>query len=562
MRSLTQSLKALTIVALVVAFPLLPLGQSSALATTCGPSGTLKSEHCPSPVVQTDPTLYIIWWGPGWNSFPLDVPGQHSVLYSNLQGSSYNQILQQYGVNDDVSFGGQWRDSVAPTSTVCDRSCSQGVDSIVGEISRAVQYNPVWQVSTDSQFIVYPQPGTHDDSLGSNCAYHTSVGSDVFSVVPYYSDTPSFCPTYFGTNHQQAMTTIASHEYAEAATDPTNQGYSDPQEIGDLCQHWTPTNRGQFGLVYAQYLWDDTDGNTCQPPGAPGQAPPGPAVAAWSATGQQDVVWRGTDGNMWEASWNNGWSGPANRGFGPMGSEPAVVVSPYFNKEYFFWEGMDSGLWWATWSSANGWTGPEEVSGMGPLGSQPTVGAWSGYPEVDVFWTSTGARNLMEATWNGEVWTGPTPVSGMGPLGSAPSVVVNNNRQEDDVFWKSTGDELIQAYFQASTASWTGPLNHHMGPLNSQTAASAWDSSGEQDVFWQGNGKNDMWWAQWNQGWGQSPYDDSGSGPLGSAPTAVINDLLVQRDTFWEGMDSNLWDAYWSSANGWKLEKVGMGPLG
>jgi hypothetical protein len=42
--------------------------------------------------------------------------------------------------------------------------------------------------------------------------------------------------------------------------------------------------------------------------------------------GEQDIFWKGTDGNLWEKWWNHGRQGPINLGMGPLGSSPTAVV--------------------------------------------------------------------------------------------------------------------------------------------------------------------------------------------------------------------------------------------
>ena len=202
-------------------------------------------------------------------------------------------------------------------------------------------------------------------------------------------------------------------------------------EIGDAC---APVN-GQFGSVTAQQIWNNGAASSNCAAGAPESVPPmapaGPALATWQNSGQQDVYWRGTDGNLWEDVWSGGtwWASPGHLSVGPMGSEPAVVTNPARNEEDVFWEGMDSQLYEAYYSNSKAnWFFVSPVKPlMGPLGSEPAVAAWPAGGQAgqqDVFWKGTNGQ-LWEASWSNGTWTQPHEPFSSGTLGSAPAVVVN-----------------------------------------------------------------------------------------------------------------------------------------
>lgn len=195
------------------------------------------------------------------------------------------------------------------------------------------------------------------------------------------------------------------------------------------------------------------------PPSLAGTANP-PAAAA-DSSGHQEVVWKGTDANLWEASWNgSAWSGPAGRGMGPMGSPPAIAIGSTGEVDVF-WKGTDSNLWEAI-DSGGVWSGPF-ARGIGPLGSGPTVDAWGS--EVDVFWSGTD-RQLWEAyVVSSGSWHGPQRI-GMGPLGSQPTAAAHASTGEVDVFWSGSDSQLWEGFWNGS--QWVGPLYIGMGPLGSR----------------------------------------------------------------------------------------------
>ncbi len=176
----------------------------------------------------------------------------------------------------------------------------------------------------NTQVIVLTAPGTSfnedpakeilpggEEELG--CAYHGIDGQGYsFDFVPYAGDMDIYFSKHrtqkeieTGENgscdiHQDgeaettqlmwSSTAIASHEYAEAVTDPGYNGkyawFSESGgEIADLCAHSPvdsvelPEKNGRPGWWYVTELWDDEGGNTCKLEDPPYPEPP-PKVAA------------------------------------------------------------------------------------------------------------------------------------------------------------------------------------------------------------------------------------------------------------------------------------------
>jgi hypothetical protein len=282
------------------------------------------------------------------------------------------------------------------------------------------------------------------------------------------------------------------------------------------------------------------------PPFAPGSAQP-PAAAA-DSSGNQDVVWKGADGGLWEARWSGSWSGPFALRMGQLGSPPAIAIRPSGEADVV-WEGADANLWEA--SDVGGtWTGPVRL-GMGPLGSAPTVAAWGS--ELDVFWEGADGQ-LWEAWETATTWHGPARI-GMGPLGSQPTAGAHSNG-EQDVFWEGADRQLWEAAWNG--AAWVGPQKIGMGPLGSQPTVGVL-ASGEQDVLWLG-GDDNIWMTAWSGAAWIGP-SRVGMGPLGSAPAAAAWGTEV--DAFWQGTDRNLWGAKRPNGAAWTGPTfIGMGPLG
>jgi GH25 family lysozyme M1 (1,4-beta-N-acetylmuramidase) len=283
--------------------------------------------------------------------------------------------------------------------------------------------------------------------------------------------------------------------------------------------------------------------------GSPAAHPvvPNMPAAAADAAGHQYIVWKGTDSNLWEASWDGTrWTGPTFRGMGPLGSQPTIAVKP--NGEiHVFWKGTEGSLWEAV-GGAGGWSGPYN-HWMGPLGSAPSATAWGN--EIDVFWEGTD-RNLWEGFTNG-AWHGPFNF-GFGPLGSAPAAAAHSSG-EQDVFWTGTDNQLWEGYWTGSR--WIGPMALNLRPAGTQPAAAVL-SNDDEAVVWCGVDGNVVVTYWRGSGW-TSP-SSVGMGPLGSDPTVAA--WGTELDVFWQGTEHSLWETYRPSSSWHGPMRIGMGPLG
>lgn len=214
--------------------------------------------------VQHHPRIYAIFWGKNWENAPgAELRTQLLQMYEGLSGSSYMGILTQYfdsSANRVLS-----NSSVASyldTSVAAPTSVNQS--KLVEEIARAISVNG-WQEGLESQFVVIPAPGsTYEESFAEGfCGYHSVDGPSTYTFLPYIGDEPfSRGCLYIGNgNADNATSAVASHEYAETATDPKlNEWYtSNGYEIADICasgDEQLPNGSWVTGL------WDDHQ-STC-----------------------------------------------------------------------------------------------------------------------------------------------------------------------------------------------------------------------------------------------------------------------------------------------------------
>ncbi len=253
-----------------------------------------------------------------------------------------------------------------------------------------------------------------------------------------------------------------------------------------------------------------------------------PQPISWGY-GNEEVFWRGTDGNLWQMYYLNGWQGPASLGDGPLGNATPVPVSWGFGNIEVFWEGTDQNIWEAYYD--NGWIGPVGL-GDGPLGTGTTLSGVSwGVGNINLFWKGTD-QNLWEAYY-AYGWHGPVGL-GDGPLGSAPHPVASAPGVLD-VFWEGTDQGLWHAWYLGG--GWNGPGTLPGKPLGSQPIVTSW-GGGRVDVFWVGTDGN-LWHDWYQNGW--SGPQNLGGAPLDSLPAAVTPGQPGYIDVVWTGPSNTLW---------------------
>jgi hypothetical protein len=215
------------------------------------------------------PSVYVIFWG---SNFTTTTKGQEVremllKLYKGFTGSPYQGILTQY-----FDSTGRVSSNVA---------VSEYVDSGVGappqlngsaieaEISKALKATGWNGTEPGAQYVVAPAPGsTYRSGFPGGCAYHEYTASGiVYDLIPYQGDAP------FATNGCRELgnpsgnplyktSKSASHEYAEAASDPQLNAWFSSRglEIGDLCQ-----SEADLALpdgAYVQNIYDNSQ-NGC-----------------------------------------------------------------------------------------------------------------------------------------------------------------------------------------------------------------------------------------------------------------------------------------------------------
>jgi Fungal fucose-specific lectin len=242
-----------------------------ACQTGCG-VGTPPLIYHGGPIQQV-PQIFLIFWGSNWRGVGSSAMTQVNTLFNAFFDSAYQGILSQYY--------GPAQTYISPFTRVYEswvdesQAAPSNVDStaIEGEVAHAITTRG-WKGKEDSnsQFVVLTAPGsTYASGFGTGehafCAYHSTYGvSSTYSFDPYPGDppfsSPNHCPRYDpAENAANALSFVASHEYAESASDPRlNAWYtSDRYEIGDLCAY---AGEVTFGNAHVTNLWDNYQ-NAC-----------------------------------------------------------------------------------------------------------------------------------------------------------------------------------------------------------------------------------------------------------------------------------------------------------
>jgi hypothetical protein len=193
--------------------------------------------------------------------------------------SSYFNILTQYSDSSGAapvnapSFVSSWEDTGSyPHSGTIGDPLQQS--DISNEVAHAIQVNN-WQVSPDDVVLVYTALGTqtkHTGLFGDACAYHSYFTYDSTNIAYAYMQDAGNNLTGCGgiatgsPNHDPTAdveVSLASHELAEAITDPFLNGWyaSNDEEISDLCQTEWSIQGGNVSLNGNTYPVEDMYSN-------------------------------------------------------------------------------------------------------------------------------------------------------------------------------------------------------------------------------------------------------------------------------------------------------------
>jgi hypothetical protein len=221
--------------------------------------------------VLDSPLVEVVYYGQQWQD-PSLAPTRDQIdqFMAYVVDSPFMDVLSQYGVGH-----GQVTDSVVLPDAVGDNVASS---DIPGMLDQHIGDGSLQPPDPNRLYFLFTPPGVTIDGDPTFAGYHTSLvdsqgNQDAFAVVPY---PPDGGPATF-----QGVTLTATHELAEAATDPYGDGWYDDGgqgEVGDIC-NGIPTYLNNYTV---QQVYSAQDG-TCV---APAGATPAPADGIVQVTAQ------------------------------------------------------------------------------------------------------------------------------------------------------------------------------------------------------------------------------------------------------------------------------------
>ena len=309
--------------------------------------------------VQHSPHLYLLLWGPNWNSDPAQAASAAYMesFYAGLGAEpqdSWSTITSLYGDSSGYPTftGSVYEGAVQDTSTP-----PAGVDQsqLAAEADAFASSDGITDLN-NAQIVVATQSGTCPQGFyspscaggtGNYCAWHSN-SNEPYTNLPYILDAGSGCGESILRSQYDGFSIVGGHEYAETVTDPFPvSGWWDPSdpfggEIGDKCAWRDPVSGNidistvalSTGTFAMQPLFDNNalanggDGCVMKPIGAlkgfrnlcldnnSGLSVNGNPVDIWQCIGGSRQRWTQQNGELQVAGkclTDNGWGGTGTK---------------------------------------------------------------------------------------------------------------------------------------------------------------------------------------------------------------------------------------------------------
>ncbi len=252
----------------VDAFRLSQAGQRATQAT-----GALLYHGGP---IQTNPKMYVVFWGSSWNSTSGDPQGVKSRLLAFLGivgGSGWNNSTTQYTQTGGAHVGnqpGSLAGSYVDTTSTPPSRPSQS--QMAAEAAKAAaKYG---DYSASAAYIVALPHGIKPSGFGTQyCAYHSTTSAAGHTIAwtndPYFPDAGASCGagSVNSPGTLDGVTIVGGHEQGETETDPQpNTGWLDSSgsENGDLCAWTNLINNPNAGGYPTQPLYSNATASCVQ----------------------------------------------------------------------------------------------------------------------------------------------------------------------------------------------------------------------------------------------------------------------------------------------------------
>ena len=201
--------------------------------------------------------VVTVFWGAAWNEATMQTTAQAlNGFFQFVVASPYLDQLGEYSTAQQKIGRGRY----TGTARVTDRAPGASVtDSAIQELlQREVARKSLPAPTANTVYFAFLPPGVtvvagSDRSCQAFCGYHDrSADGLYYAVVPY----PNCSGCLGNLAPLDALTSVCSHELAEAITDPVpGQGWynDDNGEIGDICAWRNKT----LGAYEVQLLWSN-----------------------------------------------------------------------------------------------------------------------------------------------------------------------------------------------------------------------------------------------------------------------------------------------------------------
>jgi hypothetical protein len=201
--------------------------------------------------------IVTVFWGAGWNEATAQPMAQSlNAFFQFVVSSPYVDQLGEYSTPQQKISRGRYAGTArvtatAPGTSVTDNAVQQMLQA---EVARKSLPAP----TANTLYFTFLPPGVtvvagSERSCQAFCGYHDrSAAGLYYAVVPY----PNCSGCLGDLQPLDALTSVSSHELAEAVTDPVpGQGWYDDAngEIGDICA-WQNKKLGDYQV---QLVWSN-----------------------------------------------------------------------------------------------------------------------------------------------------------------------------------------------------------------------------------------------------------------------------------------------------------------
>jgi hypothetical protein len=226
--------------------------------------------------VQTNPKMYVVFWGSSWNSSTGDPNGVAARMKSFLAvvgGSRWNNSTTQYTQSGGAHVGNQTGSFVGSyVDTTSSPPARPTQSQMAAEAAKAAARYGDYTASAD--YIVALPHGIKPSGFGTQyCAYHSSTTAAGHTIAwtndPYLPDVGSSCGagSVNSPGTLDGVSIVFGHEQGEVETDPfPNTGWLDSSgaENGDKCAWTNLINNPNAGGYPTQPLWSNATSSCVQ----------------------------------------------------------------------------------------------------------------------------------------------------------------------------------------------------------------------------------------------------------------------------------------------------------